>query len=112
MKYNWYFYQVNGNNYHTQVVVYNDKYFRVFTKKGDHVGGGKFSSLSLPSNVLFMKFFSDSINVSVHWSGDQVCMIMLEVEKAQAFPTSIYLPHRTLTTPGSGWRIRPPPTAT
>ena len=112
MKYNWYFYQVNGNSYHTQVVVYNDKYFRVFTKKGDHVGGGGFSSLSLPSNVLFMKFFSDSINVSVHWSGDQVCMIMLEVEKAQAFPTSLYLPHRTLTTPGSGWRTRPPPTAT
>ena len=54
------------------MVVYNAKYFRVFTKRGEHVGGGKFSSLSLPSNVLFMKFFSDSINVSVHWSGDQV----------------------------------------
>ena len=53
-------------------MVYNDKYFRIFTKRGDHVGGGGFSSLSLPSNVLFMKFFSDSINVSVHWSGDQV----------------------------------------
>ena len=112
MKYNWYFYQVNGNSYHTQVVVYNDKYFRVFTKKGDHVGGGGFSSLSLPSNVLFMKFFSDSINVSVHWSGDQVCMIMLEaeVEKGRHFRHPYIC--RTLTTPGSGWRTRPPPTAT
>ena len=95
MKYNWYFYQVNGNNYHAQGVVYNDKYFRVFTKKGDHVGGGGFSSLSLPSNVLFMKFFSDSINVSVHWSGDQVCKPgLLEAGQAQTSPTAEYLPHR------------------
>ena len=56
------------------MVVYNNKYFRVFTKGGVHVGGGNFSSLSLPSDVLFMKFFSDSLNVSVHWSGDQVNM--------------------------------------
>ena len=60
--------------HNTKVVVYNNKYFRVFTKGGAHVGGGNFSSLSLPSDVLFMKFFSDSLNVSVHWSGDQVNM--------------------------------------
>ena len=29
----------------TKVVVYNNKYFRVFTKKGEHVAGGNFSSL-------------------------------------------------------------------
>ena len=61
-----------GNTCHSKVVVYNNNYFRVFTKKGTHVGGGSFSSLSLPSDVLLMKFFSDSLNVSVHWSGDQV----------------------------------------
>ncbi len=42
---------------------------RIFDKKGQHVGGAKFG-INL-SDILAMKFYSDDVNVSLHWSGDQ-----------------------------------------
>ena len=46
--------------------------FRLFSKKGKHLGGDIFP-LSVGEEILTMKFFQSSdIFASVHWNGDMV----------------------------------------